>query len=57
MVCLVFLDINHGLYCNVTSNTGLQEVFTASYVVHALNKYESIPGLLLGESKLCLNYI
>ncbi|XP_017752796.1 PREDICTED: protein bride of sevenless isoform X3 [Eufriesea mexicana] len=47
-VLSVFLDINHGLYCNVTSNTGLQEVFTASYVVHALNKYESIPGLLLG---------
>lgn len=49
LVCLVFLNINHGPYCNATSSTGLQEVFTASYVVHLLNKYESIPGLSLGK--------
>lgn len=47
-VLSVFLNINHGPYCNATSSTGLQEVFTASYVVHLLNKYESIPGLSLG---------
>lgn len=49
LVCSVFLNINHGPYCNATSSTGLQEVFTASYVVHLLNKYESIPGLSLGK--------
>ncbi|XP_043526894.1 protein bride of sevenless isoform X3 [Frieseomelitta varia] len=47
-VLSVFLNINHGPYCNVTSSTGLEQVFTASYVVHLLNKYESISGLLLG---------
>lgn len=45
----MFLNINHGPYCNVTSDTGLQEVVTASYVVHLLNKYEFIPGFSLGE--------
>ncbi|CAD1480817.1 unnamed protein product [Heterotrigona itama] len=48
-VLSVFLNINHGPYCNVTSNTGLEEAFTASYVVHLLNKYEPISGLLLGK--------
>ncbi|XP_016912534.2 protein bride of sevenless isoform X2 [Apis cerana] len=47
-VLSVFLNINHGPYCNVTSDTGLQEVVTASYVVHLLNKYEFIPGFSLG---------
>ncbi|CAK9808146.1 Protein bride of sevenless [Anthophora quadrimaculata] len=47
-VLTVFLDINHGPYCNATSSNGMQEVFTASYVVHALNKYEFVPGLPLG---------
>ncbi|XP_076677151.1 G protein coupled receptor bride of sevenless isoform X3 [Andrena cerasifolii] len=45
----LFLDINHGPYCNITSTKGLQEISTAVYVVHALNKYEFIPGLPLGE--------
>lgn len=43
------MNINHGPYCNVTSDTGLQEVVTASYVVHLLNKHEFIPGFSLGE--------
>ncbi|XP_017889945.1 protein bride of sevenless isoform X2 [Ceratina calcarata] len=47
-VLSVFLDINHGPYCNTTSSNGMQEAFTASYVVHALNKYEFVPGLPLG---------
>lgn len=47
-VLSVFLNINHGPYCNVTSDTGLQEVVIASYVVHLLNKHEFIPGFSLG---------
>lgn len=47
-VLSVFLNINHGPYCNVTSDTGMQEVVTASYVVHLLNKHEFIPGFSLG---------
>ncbi|XP_053976143.1 protein bride of sevenless isoform X1 [Hylaeus volcanicus] len=47
-VLSLFLDINHGPYCNVTSAKGLQEITTAFYVAHALNKYEFIPGLSLG---------
>ncbi|XP_031773899.1 protein bride of sevenless isoform X2 [Apis florea] len=47
-VLSVFLNINHGPYCNITSGKGLQEVATASYVVHLLNEYEFIPGFSLG---------
>lgn len=48
-VCLVLLDINHGPYCNSTSPNGMQQVFTASYIVHALNKYEFASTVPLGE--------
>nr|XP_034179851.1 protein bride of sevenless isoform X2 [Osmia lignaria] len=47
-VLSVFLDVNQGPYCNSTSIKGLQEIFTASYVIHALNKYEFISGFTLG---------
>ncbi|CAL7937933.1 unnamed protein product [Xylocopa violacea] len=47
-VLSVFLDIKHGPYCNVTSNNGMQEVFTALYVVHSLNKYEFVSGHPMG---------
>ncbi|XP_076759115.1 G protein coupled receptor bride of sevenless isoform X2 [Xylocopa sonorina] len=47
-VLSVFLDIKHGPYCNVTSRNGMQEVFTALYVVHALNKYEFVSGHPMG---------
>ncbi|XP_043266137.1 protein bride of sevenless [Colletes gigas] len=47
-VLSLFLDINYGPYCNITSAKGLQEMSTAFYVVHALNKYEFVPGLPLG---------
>ena len=43
------MNINHGPYCNVTSDTGMQEVVTVSYVVHLLNKHEFIPGFSLGK--------
>ncbi|KZC03736.1 PREDICTED: protein bride of sevenless [Dufourea novaeangliae] len=47
-VLSLFLDINHGPYCNITSTKGLQEASTAFYVVHALNKYEFVPELSIG---------
>ncbi|XP_076165762.1 G protein coupled receptor bride of sevenless isoform X1 [Ptiloglossa arizonensis] len=47
-VLSLFLDINHGPYCNTTSPKGIQEISTAFYVVHTLNKYEFIPGFPLG---------
>ncbi|XP_076395102.1 G protein coupled receptor bride of sevenless isoform X2 [Megachile rotundata] len=47
-VLSVFVDVNHGPYCNNTSTKGLQEIFTASYVIHALNKYEFTSGFTLG---------
>lgn len=45
----MFLDVNNGPYCNSTSIKGLQEIFTASYVTHALNKYEFMSGFTLGK--------
>ncbi|XP_033324769.2 G protein coupled receptor bride of sevenless isoform X2 [Megalopta genalis] len=47
-VLSLFLDINHGPYCNITSAKGLEEVSTAFYVAHALNKYEFVPGFPIG---------
>nr|XP_031825754.1 protein bride of sevenless isoform X2 [Nomia melanderi] len=47
-VLSLFLDINHGPYCNITSAKGLEEVFTAFYVVHTLNKYDFVPGYSIG---------
>ncbi|XP_076650778.1 G protein coupled receptor bride of sevenless isoform X2 [Halictus rubicundus] len=47
-VLSLFLDINHGPYCNITSAKGLEEVSTAFYVAHALNKYEFVPDVSIG---------
>ncbi|XP_076295123.1 G protein coupled receptor bride of sevenless isoform X2 [Lasioglossum baleicum] len=47
-VLSLFLDVNHGPYCNITSAKGLEEASTAFYVAHALNKYEFVPGFSIG---------
>lgn len=48
VVVSVFVDINYGPYCNISSAKGLYQISTAIYVIHTLNKYDYIPGLSLG---------
>ncbi|XP_015585607.1 protein bride of sevenless isoform X2 [Cephus cinctus] len=47
-VISVFVDVNYGPYCNISSPKAYQEVATALYVVQTLNKYDYVPGILLG---------
>ncbi|KAF7412603.1 hypothetical protein HZH66_001499 [Vespula vulgaris] len=44
----VFVDVNYGTFCNVTSIKGYEEISTAIFVVQTLNKLEYVPDLTLG---------
>ncbi|XP_012287615.1 uncharacterized protein LOC105703657 [Orussus abietinus] len=47
-VISVFIDTNYGPFCNLSSPNGFQGASTALFVIQALNKYDYVPGLVLG---------
>ncbi|XP_035732087.1 protein bride of sevenless-like isoform X1 [Vespa mandarinia] len=44
----VFVDLNYGTFCNLTSVKGYEEISTAIFVVKILNKLKYVPDLTLG---------
>ncbi|KAJ8687825.1 hypothetical protein QAD02_023619 [Eretmocerus hayati] len=47
-VLSVFVDINHGSECNISSAKSIQEVATTLFVVQTLNKMKYVPSTTIG---------